>query len=85
MVGDGASEVMSHAALTLCIHVPMFDTTVAIHRVRKRELWSGLQTEATADPFSAKVGVARTTPSFRMEEFLIMGYHNWSLAFDGRI
>src|SRR5262249_3998635 len=84
MVGDGASEVMSHAAPTLCIHVPTFDTTVAVHRARKRGARSGPQTEATAGPLSATVGAVRTAPCC-VEESLTMGYHKWSVAFDGRI
>ena len=30
--GDGDSSVISHPAPTSCIHVPMFETTVAIHK-----------------------------------------------------
>jgi len=37
MVGEAASDVINHAALTLCIQVPTFETTVAIHSMRNSE------------------------------------------------
>ena len=37
MVGEAASDVINHAAPTLCIQVPTFETTVAIHSMRNRE------------------------------------------------
>ena len=40
--GDGESEVISHPAPTSCIQPPTLETIVAIHRLRKRLLCSGL-------------------------------------------
>ncbi|MCI0393429.1 MAG: hypothetical protein L0322_00640 [Chloroflexi bacterium] len=40
------SEVISQAAPTLCIQVPMLDATEAIQSERKTARWSGLQEEA---------------------------------------
>src|SRR5262249_42389615 len=77
MVGDGASEGMSQAPPTLCMHVPMFDTTVAIHRARKIGLRRGLQGEATADLWAGKAAGARTAP-VRVKELLIRKFHNLS-------
>src|SRR5436190_23835681 len=45
--GDEERDVISHPAPTSCIHVPTFDTIVAIHRPRKRPLFSGLQADGT--------------------------------------
>ena len=44
-VGLGASEVISHAAPTFCIQVPMLDATDANHRARNRDCCSGLQAD----------------------------------------
>src|SRR6185436_3665661 len=46
--GDAVSEVISQPAPTSCIHVPTFDTIVAIHSPRKSLLCSGLHGEAAA-------------------------------------
>jgi hypothetical protein len=35
IVVEGVSEVINHAPPTLCIQVPMFETTAAIHSARK--------------------------------------------------
>src|SRR6478609_164146 len=45
--GDDERDVISHPAPTSCIHVPTFDTMVAIHRPRKRRFFSGLQADGT--------------------------------------
>jgi hypothetical protein len=44
--GEGVSVVISQAAPTLCIQVPMLDATRAIQIERKTARWSGLQIEA---------------------------------------
>src|SRR5258705_4854770 len=46
MKGDGESEVMAHAALTFCIHVPMLETSEAIHSARNTGCDSGVQAES---------------------------------------
>ncbi len=43
MSGDGASPVMSHAALASCIHVPTFETHEASQSARKTGWARGLQ------------------------------------------
>ena len=45
MIGDGASDVMSHAALVSCIHVPTFEAHEASHSARKTGKERGLQAE----------------------------------------
>jgi hypothetical protein len=45
MKGDGARLVMSQAAPTSCIHVPISETTLAIQRVLKKACLRGLQVE----------------------------------------
>ena len=45
--GDDDSDVISQPAPTSCIQVPMFETIVAIHRLRKSALRSGLQGGST--------------------------------------
>ena len=45
---DDEREVISHPAPTSCIHVPMFDTIVAIHKLRNSALCSGLHGDGTA-------------------------------------
>src|SRR3989442_9160777 len=40
--GDDESEVINQPAPTSCIQVPMFETIVAIHRLRNSPLRSGL-------------------------------------------
>src|SRR5438045_1074924 len=52
--GEEESEVISHPAPTSCIQVPTFETIVAIHRLRKSVLRSGLQ----ADEDCAGAGLA---------------------------
>jgi hypothetical protein len=47
-VGEGDSEVMSHAAATLCIQVPRLAATEAIQRVRKTARRRGSQALTTA-------------------------------------
>jgi hypothetical protein len=44
--GSGASVVMSQAAATSCIQVPMFDTTAASQICAKARTRSGAQAEA---------------------------------------
>ena len=46
--GEDESEVISQPAPTSCIHVPMFETMVAIHRLRKSVFCSGLHADAAA-------------------------------------
>ena len=46
--GDGVSEVISQAAPTLCIQVPMLDAIEAVHTARKTARWSGLQIDVIA-------------------------------------
>src|SRR5229473_564100 len=48
--GDGESEVMAHAALTFCIHVPMFETSEAIHSARNTGCDSGIQADSAVRP-----------------------------------
>ena len=45
MSGDGASPVMSQAALASCIHVPTFETHEASQSARKTGWASGLQAD----------------------------------------
>ena len=45
MSGDGASPVMSHAALVSCIHVPTFETHEASQSARKTGWARGLQAD----------------------------------------
>jgi hypothetical protein len=45
MSGDGASPVMSHAALASCIQVPTFETHEASQSARKTGWASGLQAD----------------------------------------
>src|SRR5881398_1527636 len=47
--GDDDSDVISQPAPTSCIHVPTFDTMVAIQRARKRGLRSGLHADDDED------------------------------------
>src|SRR6266852_3514070 len=44
--GEGDSEVINQDSPTSCIHVPMFDTTVAIQSARNTDSRSGLQADA---------------------------------------
>src|SRR5437870_2149851 len=43
--GDVDSDVISQPAPTSCIQVPMFETIVAIHKLRKSAFFSGLHAE----------------------------------------
>jgi hypothetical protein len=45
IMGDGASEVINHAAPTSCIHVPMFEATEAIQSARNRGCCKGLHAD----------------------------------------
>jgi hypothetical protein len=45
MIGELDSEVMNHAALVLCIQVPMFDISDAIHMARKAACRNGAQAD----------------------------------------
>ena len=57
--GDDESEVINQPAPTSCIHEPTFETIVAIHRLRKSVLWSGLHGEvATAEETAPADGAA---------------------------
>jgi hypothetical protein len=49
--GEGVSEVISQAVPTLCIQVPMLETTVAIQIDRKSAWRSGLQAETPGGLF----------------------------------
>src|SRR5882672_6642603 len=44
-IGEGVNEVINHDSPTSCIHVPMFDTTVAIQSARNTDSRSGLQAD----------------------------------------
>jgi hypothetical protein len=44
--GDGESEVIVHAAPTFCIHVPMLETSEAIHSARNTGCDSGVQADS---------------------------------------
>src|SRR5438128_8803894 len=48
--GDGESEVMAHAALTFCIHVPMLETSEAIHSARNTGCDSEVQADSVVRP-----------------------------------
>src|SRR5437016_8463016 len=52
--GDGESDVMAHAALTFCIHVPMLDTSEAIHSARNTRCDSGVQADSAVRPSPRK-------------------------------
>src|SRR3954447_5510920 len=51
--GEGVRDVISQAAPTLCIQVPMLDATAAIQSERKTAWLSGLQGEAPASELPA--------------------------------
>src|ERR1700681_2892805 len=60
--GDEESDVINQPAPTSCIHVPTFETIVAIQRPRKSAFESGLHGEAAvvdarAPGFTADCGV----------------------------
>src|SRR6266850_2575936 len=52
--GDGESEVMAHAALTFCIHVPTLEMSEAIHSARNTGCDSGVQAESAVRRSPAK-------------------------------
>src|SRR6266436_10199992 len=49
--GEGVNEVINHDSPTSCIHVPMFDTTVAIQSARNTDSRSGLQADKRLPAF----------------------------------
>jgi hypothetical protein len=51
--GEGANEVISHAAPTSCIHVAIFETMAAIHNERKSGLRNGSHGPAALFALSA--------------------------------
>src|SRR6476620_8003703 len=61
--GEGVSEVISQAAPTLCIQVPMLDVIAAIQTARKTAWRSGLQGEALGS------GLPAALPSEEREFF----------------
>jgi hypothetical protein len=61
-VGDGVSSVISHAAPTFCIQVPMLDVTEAIQRARNRGCRSGVQAEVFDRPSCDAVSDIRCSP-----------------------
>jgi hypothetical protein len=67
MIGVGASVAMSHAAPTSCIHVPTFDMTVAIQRLRKTGPRNGLQGDVVVWP-----GTIRCSGEIEDEHFRIV-------------
>src|SRR5258705_805328 len=52
--GDGASDVIDHAAPTFCIHVPTLEMSEAIHSARKTGCDSGVQAESAVRRSPAK-------------------------------
>src|ERR1700682_3524081 len=56
--GDDDSSVMSQPAPTSCIQLPMFEISVAIQRLRKSALCSGLQAERSAAEVAGGAGGA---------------------------
>src|SRR5882724_8290575 len=52
--GDGEGDVMAHATLTFCIHVPMLDTSEAIHSARNTRCDSGVQADSAGRPSPRK-------------------------------
>src|SRR6266404_5956543 len=61
--GDDESDVISQPAPTSCIQVPMFETMVAIQRLRKSAILSGLHAEC-----SGRASAASPEPA------VVMGY-----------
>ena len=58
--GEGVSVVISQAAPTLCIQVPMLDATRAIQTERKTARWSGLQIEVPGPGLVASLCLSRS-------------------------
>ena len=58
MNGDDESDVISQPDPTSCIHVPTFETIVAIHRFRNSAFCSGVQAPAAAGTDAAAAGSA---------------------------
>jgi hypothetical protein len=56
--GDGARVVINQSAPTLCIHVPMFDATLASQIARNKGLDSGCHADVGALSFRALTLVA---------------------------
>src|SRR5215467_3206332 len=56
--GDDDSDVISQPDPTSCIHVPMFETIVAIQRLLKSPFRSGLHGEAAAGTGTAARAVS---------------------------
>src|SRR5882672_2627688 len=54
--GEDESEVISQPAPTSCIHVPTFETMVAIQRLRKRAFRRGLQADGAAGVVAGPAG-----------------------------
>ena len=55
-MGEAASELISQAAPTFCIHVPIPDAKEAVHTPRKTGCRNGLQAEAALDTSSGEAG-----------------------------
>ena len=66
MAGLGAKEVISQAAPTFCIQVPIFDATAATQRARKNGWCSGAQVDACegGSMFAAFCRISATRPLF---------------------
>jgi hypothetical protein len=65
IVGEGASVVMSQAAPTSCIHVPMFDANAAIQSRRNTRWRSGDHAEGGAGEVES--GTVATNAKIRYE------------------
>src|SRR5437879_2899714 len=61
--GDEESDVISQPAPTSCIHVPTFETIVAIHSPRNSRFCSGLQGDA-ATPTPAVLALSLIQPPY---------------------
>jgi hypothetical protein len=77
MIGELDSEVMNHAALVLCIQVPMFDISDAIHMARKAACRNGAQADlvfgaadVSAAPCASSASGLATIISYRRAEAL---------------
>lgn len=62
--GDADSVVISHAAPTFCIHVPIFDTSAASHSHRKMRCVNGLQIEPVGLGASGSSGLIGRAPPY---------------------
>src|SRR6185369_15320757 len=63
--GDADNDVISQPAPTSCIHVPTFETIVAIQSPRKSGLCSGVHGEAAAATRAVSAPSLMSTPSGR--------------------